>query len=47
LTVLVDYAYNLAMKATFKKFGIAGILFFTLKGLAWLLIPYLIAKGWF
>jgi hypothetical protein len=28
-----------------KRFGIAGFLFFLIKGLLWLIIPYLIAKG--
>jgi hypothetical protein len=28
-----------------KKVGIVGFLFFLIKGLMWLLIPYLIAKG--
>ncbi len=32
-------------KRWFKRFGIAGFLFFLIKGLLWLIIPYLIAKG--
>lgn len=28
-----------------KRVGWAGFLFFLIKGLLWLLIPYLIAKG--
>lgn len=28
-----------------KRMGWAGFLFFLIKGLLWLLIPYLIAKG--
>jgi len=28
-----------------KKLGVAGFVFFLLKGLLWLIIPYLIAKG--
>jgi hypothetical protein len=36
-------------KPTFKKrlgqLGIAGVVFFTVKGLLWLIIPVLIAKG--
>jgi hypothetical protein len=36
-------------KPSFKKrlgqFGIAGVIFFTVKGLLWLIIPFLIAKG--
>lgn len=28
-----------------KRIGIAGFIFFLVKGLLWLLIPYLIAKG--
>lgn len=30
-----------------KRVGIAGFLFFLIKGLLWLIIPYLIAKGLF
>jgi hypothetical protein len=30
-----------------KKIGVAGFLFFLIKGLLWLIIPYLIAKGLF
>ena len=29
----------------FKRLGWAGFLFFLIKGLLWLIIPYLIAKG--
>jgi len=36
-------------KPTFKKrlgqLGMAGVVFFTVKGLLWLIIPFLIAKG--
>lgn len=28
-----------------RKIGLIGFLFFLIKGLMWLLIPYLIAKG--
>jgi hypothetical protein len=28
-----------------KRMGIAGFMFFLIKGLLWLIIPYLIAKG--
>ena len=31
----------------FKRIGIIGFLFFLIKGLLWLLVPYLIAKGIF
>jgi hypothetical protein len=31
----------------FKRLGIVGFLFFLIKGLLWLLIPYLLAKGLF
>jgi hypothetical protein len=31
----------------FKRIGIAGFIFFLLKGLLWLIIPYLLAKGIF
>ena len=30
-----------------KKIGIVGFLFFLIKGLLWLIIPYLIGKGLF
>lgn len=30
-----------------KKIGIVGFLFFLIKGLLWLLIPYLISKSFF
>jgi hypothetical protein len=29
----------------FKRMGVVGFFFFLIKGLLWLLIPYLIAKG--
>jgi hypothetical protein len=29
----------------FKRMGLVGFLFFLIKGLLWLLIPFLIAKG--
>lgn len=35
------------MNHTWKKLGVVGIIFFTLKGLAWLAVPLLIAKGCF
>jgi hypothetical protein len=28
-----------------KKIGLFGFLFFLIKGLLWLIVPYLIAKG--
>jgi len=28
-----------------KKIGIYGFLFFLIKGLLWIIVPYLIAKG--
>lgn len=36
---------NNKMVQWLKKVGIVGFLFFLIKGLLWLLIPYLIAKG--
>jgi len=30
---------------TFKRFGLAGTLFFTVKELLWLVVPTLVAKG--
>jgi hypothetical protein len=35
------------MKLEWKKLGAAGVIFFTLKGLAWLAVPILIARGCF
>lgn len=32
-------------KIWIKKIGIFGFLFFLIKGLLWLVIPYMIAKG--
>ncbi|MES2778927.1 MAG: hypothetical protein V4651_03420 [Bacteroidota bacterium] len=34
-------------KTWFKRIGVVGFLFFLIKGLLWLLIPYLIAQGIF
>jgi hypothetical protein len=31
--------------AWIKKIGVAGFFFFLIKGLLWLIIPYLLAKG--
>ena len=36
---------NGRFKIWLKRVGWAGFLFFLIKGLLWLLIPYLIAKG--
>lgn len=36
---------NERFKIWLKRVGWAGFLFFLIKGLLWLLIPYLIAKG--
>lgn len=36
---------NQRFKAWLKRIGWVGFLFFLVKGLLWLLIPYLIAKG--
>lgn len=33
------------MKKLLKRFGIAGFLFFFVKGLAWLIVPFLVARG--
>lgn len=33
------------LKAWFKKLGLIGFLFFFVKGLLWLIIPYLVVKG--
>ena len=32
-------------KSALKRFGLAGTLFFTVKGLLWLIVPMLVAKG--
>lgn len=34
-----------SFKTWMKKIGIAGFIFFLIKGLLWILIPYLIARG--
>lgn len=34
-----------ARKSWLKQIGIAGFLFFLIKGLMWLLIPYLVSLG--
>lgn len=34
-----------ARKPWLKRIGIAGFLFFLIKGLMWLLIPYLVSLG--
>ncbi|AMS26630.1 hypothetical protein AEM51_05910 [Bacteroidetes bacterium UKL13-3] len=31
----------------FKRLGFVGFMFFLIKGLMWLIIPYLITKGFF
>ncbi len=36
---------NNRFKLWLKRVGWAGFLFFLIKGLLWLLIPYLIARG--
>jgi len=33
------------LKSWLKRIGWVGFLFFLIKGLLWLIIPYLIAKG--
>ena len=35
------------LKQYIQRFGVAGFLFFTIKGLLWLIVPALIAMGWF
>lgn len=35
------------LKKWIKKFGIAGFLFFFIKGLLWLIVPFLITLGLF
>jgi hypothetical protein len=34
-------------KTWLKRMGWAGFFFFLIKGLLWLIVPYLIAKGFF
>jgi hypothetical protein len=36
-----------SFKTWIKRMGIAGFIFFLIKGLLWLIIPYIIAKGIF
>ncbi|MGA0556172.1 hypothetical protein ACO2Q8_05965 [Larkinella sp. VNQ87] len=38
---------NNRFKLWLKRVGWLGFLFFLIKGLLWLIIPYLIAKGFF
>jgi hypothetical protein len=33
------------LKAYIQKLGFAGFMFFLIKGLLWLIIPYLVATG--
>jgi hypothetical protein len=35
------------LMAWIKKLGFVGFMFFLIKGLLWLIVPYLIAKGIF
>ncbi|GAB3948762.1 hypothetical protein GCM10028805_23920 [Spirosoma harenae] len=39
------YRMNERFKYWIKRFGWLGFLFFLIKGLLWILIPYLIARG--
>ncbi len=34
-------------KAVVKRLGLMGFVFFLIKGILWLIVPYLIAKGIF
>jgi hypothetical protein len=43
----VPHKERKSFKVWMKRMGIAGFLFFLIKGLLWLIIPYLIAKGLF
>ncbi|MBW7845176.1 MAG: hypothetical protein H3C45_05950 [Bacteroidia bacterium] len=36
---------NQKLKQWFKRIGLMGFTFFLIKGLLWLIIPYLITKG--
>lgn len=38
---------TIKVSAWFKKIGFAGFLFFLIKGLLWIIVPYLIGKGIF
>ncbi len=41
----VSHKGRTGFKRWFKRVGFIGFLFFLIKGLLWLIIPYLIAKG--
>jgi hypothetical protein len=43
----VPQKQRLSFKQWMKRLGLVGFLFFLIKGLLWLIIPYLIAKGLF
>ncbi len=48
LSCPVSHTGRNKFKFWIKRMGVAGFLFFLIKGLLWLIIPYLIAKGfWF
>lgn len=41
----VDMELRAKLKSWAKRAGIFGLLFFTVKGLLWLTVPILVAKG--
>jgi hypothetical protein len=43
----VPHKERKSFKQWMKRLGLVGFLFFLIKGLLWLLVPYLIAKGLF
>ncbi|MES2559576.1 MAG: hypothetical protein V4590_07550 [Bacteroidota bacterium] len=43
----VPHQQRKGLMVWFKRLGWAGFLFFLIKGLLWLIVPYLIAKGFF
>jgi hypothetical protein len=43
----IPHKQRSSFKQWMKRLGLVGFLFFLIKGLLWLIIPYLIAKGLF
>jgi hypothetical protein len=43
----VPHKQRNSFKQWMKRVGVVGFLFFLIKGLLWLIVPYLIARGFF
>jgi hypothetical protein len=43
----VPHKQRSSFKHWFKRLGFVGFLFFLIKGLLWIIVPYLVAKGFF